>query len=86
MDQKCVSGLGNIYVNEILFVSGIKPVRQVNKLKDFELKKILFNIKKIFLKSIKFGGSSIKDFSTDEGKKGKFQQFLKFMVERKKMF
>tara|TARA_Y100000816_G_scaffold291444_1_gene282803 strand:+ start:1004 stop:1870 length:867 start_codon:yes stop_codon:yes gene_type:complete len=77
MDQKCVSGLGNIYVNEILFVSGIKPVRQVNKLKDFELKKILFNTKKILLKSIKFGGSSIKDFSTDEGKKGKFQQFFK---------
>ena len=32
MDQKCVSGLGNIYVNEILFLSGIKPKRKVEKL------------------------------------------------------
>ena len=31
MDQKCVSGLGNIYVNEILFSSGIDPLRKVEK-------------------------------------------------------
>ena len=35
MDQKFVSGLGNIYVNEILFLSGVKPSREVKKLKDY---------------------------------------------------
>ncbi len=74
MDQKCISGLGNIYVNEILFLSGIHPLRKVNKLKDHELKKIITNTKKILKTSIKLGGSSIKNFSSDDGKKGNFQQ------------
>ena len=76
MDQKFVSGLGNIYVNEILFLSGIKPSRKVVKLKDFEINKVVLNTKKILKKSIKFGGSSIKDFSSDDGKKGNFQFFF----------
>ena len=35
MDQKFVSGLGNIYVNEILFFSGIRPVKKIKKLSRF---------------------------------------------------
>ena len=77
MDQKFVSGLGNIYVNEILFYSGIKPDRKVAKLKNFEIKKIIKNSKKILKTSIKLGGSTIKDFSSENGKKGVFQQFFK---------
>ena len=74
MDQKCVSGLGNIYVNEILFQSCVMPSRKVSRLKNFEIHKIIVNTKKILKKSIIVGGSSIKDFSSDEGKKGMFQQ------------
>ena len=33
MDQKFVSGLGNIYVNEVLFLSGVRPDRKVVNLK-----------------------------------------------------
>ena len=77
MDQKCVSGLGNIYVNEILFISGIKPARMANKLKNFEIEKIIKFSKKILKNSIKFGGSTIKDFSSENGKKGSFQQNFK---------
>ena len=62
MDQKFVSGLGNIYVNEILFLSRIKPTRQVTNLKNFELNKIMKNTKKILKIAIKHGGSSIKEF------------------------
>ena len=76
MDQMCVSGLGNIYVNEILFLSGIRPFRKVAKLKDFEINKIIKSTKKILKKSIKLGGSSIKDFSSGDGKKGKYQFFF----------
>ena len=39
MDQKCVSGLGNIYVNEILFLSGIRPNKKVKLIKNFEIEK-----------------------------------------------
>ena len=77
MDQRCIAGLGNIYVNEVLFLSGISPIRKVHKLKNFEVKKIIYNIKKILKNSIKLGGSSIKDFSSDDGKKGIFQQHFK---------
>tara|TARA_B100000282_G_C31615007_1_gene436589 strand:- start:1 stop:867 length:867 start_codon:yes stop_codon:yes gene_type:complete len=77
MDQKCVSGLGNIYVNEILFFSRIQPTRKVTKLKNFEIKKIIKFSKKILKNSIKLGGSTIKDFSSENGKKGVFQQYFK---------
>ena len=57
MDQKFVSGLGNIYVNEILFLSEIRPDRKIIKLKDFEIKKVIKNTKKVLKKEIIFGGS-----------------------------
>ena len=74
MDQKFVSGLGNIYANEILFLSKVKPTRKVKYLKVVELKKILMFTRSILQGSIKSGGSSIKDFSSSDGKKGSFQQ------------
>ena len=74
MDQKFVSGIGNIYANEILFISKINPSRNAKKLKVFELKKIVNYTKKILKKAIKLGGSSIKDFSSSDGKNGSFQQ------------
>ena len=77
MDQKFVCGLGNIYVNEILFFSCINPLRKVSSLKGTEIEKIVQNTKKILRNSIRLGGSSIKNFSTDDGKKGVFQQYFK---------
>ena len=74
MDQKFVSGLGNIYVNEILFYSGIRPIKKVSNLSNKEIKKIIKFTKKIISKAIILGGSSIKDFSSSSGKKGSFQQ------------
>ena len=77
MDQKFVSGLGNIYVNEILFLSGVRPSREVKKLKNFEIEKIIKYSKIILTSSIKLGGSTIKDFSIENGKKGVFQEYFK---------
>ena len=76
MDQTFVSGLGNIYVNEILFLSKIKPTRRCNRLNKQEVKNIIFNIKKILKISISKGGSSIKDFQNTMGENGNFQQFF----------
>jgi len=77
MDQTFVSGLGNIYVNEVLFASKINPLRACNNLSEIELKNIISNIKKILKYSISKGGASIKDFINTEGKSGNFQQFFK---------
>jgi formamidopyrimidine-DNA glycosylase len=76
MDQKCVSGIGNIYANEILFLSKVKPTRKVNTLQEFELKEIVKFTKRVLENAIKVGGSSIKDFSSSNGKKGSFQQYF----------
>ena len=76
MDQTFVSGLGNIYVNEALFMSKIKPLRKCNKLNKNEIKNLIINIKKILKFSISKGGASIKDFKNALGKKGSFQQFF----------
>ena len=78
MSQKYVSGLGNIYVNEILFLSLINPRKQVSKLTSGEVEKIILNTKKILKLSIQLGGSSISDFNGVSGRSGSFQQ--KFMV------
>tara|TARA_B100000575_G_C22958878_1_gene554175 strand:- start:40 stop:909 length:870 start_codon:yes stop_codon:yes gene_type:complete len=77
MDQKFIAGLGNIYVNEALFLSGINPARKVKNLKDFEISIIIQNIKKVLKTAIRLGGSSIKDFSSSDGKSGIFQQHFK---------
>ena len=77
MNQKFVSGLGNIYVNEILFLSKVRPTREVQNIKDNEINKIIKFTKKILINSIKFGGASIKDFSSSNGKKGSFQQHFR---------
>ena len=77
MDQNFVSGLGNIYVNEVLFLSKINPLKMCNKLDKAIIKKIIFNIKSILKLSILQGGSSIKDFKNTSGKNGNFQQFFK---------
>ena len=74
MSQNFVSGIGNIYANEILFLCKVKPTRNVNKLKNFEIKKIIKSTKNVLNNSIKLGGSSIKNFSSSNGKKGSFQQ------------
>ncbi len=74
MDQKFISGLGNIYVNEILFFSRIRPNRKLHNLKDHEINKIIKYTKKILTNAIALGGSSIKNFSSSDGKRGGFQQ------------
>jgi len=76
MDQTFVSGLGNIYVNEALFMSRIKPSRTCNSLNQNEIKNLILNIKKILKLSISKGGSSIRNFHNTLGKSGNFQQFF----------
>ena len=74
MDQKFVAGLGNIYCNEVLFLCKINPTRSIKNINQKEIKNIIKFIKKILKQSISLGGSSIKNFSSAEGKDGNFQQ------------
>ena len=74
IDQNFVSGIGNIYASEILFLSKINPFKQADLIKKKDYKKILINSKKVLKRAIKKGGSSIRDFKNTLGKKGSFQK------------
>ena len=85
MNQKFIAGLGNIYCNEILFLSKISPNRIAGKITKQELVNVVKFTKKILKSSISRGGSSIKDFASTEGKTGKFQEkFNVYNREKKK--
>ena len=77
IDQKFVSGIGNIYASEILFLSKINPNKKVKLLIKEECNQIITDSKKILLKAILKGGSSIKDFKSTNGSRGNFQDNFK---------
>tara|TARA_B100001057_G_scaffold67900_1_gene61670 strand:+ start:567 stop:1430 length:864 start_codon:yes stop_codon:yes gene_type:complete len=82
LDQNFVSGIGNIYANEILFLSKIDPYKKAHSLQKDDCKKIIEISKKVLMDAIKKGGSSIKDFKNLSGKNGSFQKNFK-VYERK---
>jgi formamidopyrimidine-DNA glycosylase len=77
LDQKFVSGIGNIYASEILFLCKINPSTYAMKLSKSDCKKIIYYSKSVLKKAIEKGGSSIRDFKNTEGKNGSFQKEFK---------
>ncbi len=77
LDQNFVSGIGNIYASEILYLSKIKPDKKGRLLKIEECEKLEINSKIILLNAIKKGGSSIRNFKSIIGKEGNFQKNFK---------
>ncbi|MDP1845350.1 MAG: bifunctional DNA-formamidopyrimidine glycosylase/DNA-(apurinic or apyrimidinic site) lyase [Candidatus Moranbacteria bacterium] len=77
MDQSKIAGIGNIYVSEILFESGILPVRPADKIDKEERKNLYKSIKKVLLKAIELRGTSDSDYRDTAGAPGEFQEVLK---------
>ena len=77
LDQKFVSGIGNIYASEILFLCKINPTTHAMKLSKENCKKIISFSKSVLIKAIQKGGSSIRDFKNTSGKIGNFQKEFK---------
>jgi formamidopyrimidine-DNA glycosylase len=73
LDQSVVSGLGNIYVCEALFMSGISPKKKAFKVSKSKCEELVQNIRKILNAAIQAGGSSLKDFTDIQGNSGYFQ-------------
>jgi formamidopyrimidine-DNA glycosylase len=85
LDQKCVVGVGNIYVNESLHYAGIRPKRRCKNIKTQEYKKLYTGINKILKKSIAVHGTTIGHYMDALGDFGKFSRHLKvYGRERKK--
>ena len=77
LDQSIISGLGNIYANEVLFEAQINPERKGKDISLTECQNIVVACNKIIEKAILNGGTTIKSYTSSLGVTGKFQVFLK---------
>lgn len=76
LDQKIITGIGNIYADEILFLSKINPLRPGVKVNLNECSLIVDSTRLVFEKAISLGGTTIKSFTSSEGVHGQFQNEL----------
>ncbi len=76
LDQSIITGIGNIYDDEILFMSGINPNRLACDVTLEECDKIIKNGIIVLNKAIELGGTTIKSFTSSEGVHGLFQNEL----------
>ncbi len=74
MDNHVVVGVGNIYANESLFRSGIKPQLPAGKLSLPRCVRLVAEIRATLAESIEKGGSTLRDFVNSNGQPGYFQQ------------
>jgi len=77
MDQKAISGIGNIYSDEILWSAKINPFQNASELKEKDLKKIYQSMRDILKQAVKLRGTSISDYRDIEGKKGLYERIRK---------
>lgn len=76
LNQNIISGLGNIYVCEALFLAGISPRTKGYSLSLKQIESLYYKIKEVLLKAIKEGGTSIQDHKKVSGEIGYFQNYL----------
>ncbi|HLF70484.1 MAG TPA: bifunctional DNA-formamidopyrimidine glycosylase/DNA-(apurinic or apyrimidinic site) lyase [Actinomycetota bacterium] len=79
MDQKFISGIGNIYSDEILFLAGIRFDRISDTLSSSEVRRLYRAIQEILQEAVRYRGTSADDEQYRDlyGLPGEFQQFLK---------
>lgn len=76
MNNHVVVGVGNIYANEALFLSGISPITQAGALSKKHYNRLTDNIKQVLSAAIEQGGTTLKDFTQADGRPGYFAQSL----------
>ncbi len=77
LDQTIISGLGNIYANEVLFYAKINPLKRAGSLTKGECEKIVDGAREIIEEAIKMGGTTIRSYTSSLGVTGRFQQNLR---------
>jgi formamidopyrimidine-DNA glycosylase len=73
LNQKLLSGVGNIYADESLFRAGIRPRRRSGQLPKAELEKLRLALVEVLEHAIRLGGSSVSDYVDADGVRGFFQ-------------
>ena len=73
LNQKLLSGVGNIYADEALFRAGVRPRRRAASLSRDELRRLHGSLKRVLKEAILLGGSSVSDYVDANGDEGFFQ-------------
>ncbi len=76
MDQSNIAGIGNIYANEILFLSRISPFRKTREITEKEAEVFFREIRSVLERAVRNFGTTYSDFRTVEGSDGQNQFFL----------
>ena len=76
LNQRLVAGLGNIYVCEALFLAFIAPTKRASSLSKKKIISLVCNIKRVLIKAIELGGSTIQDHKNINGEIGYFQNYF----------
>lgn len=76
MDGKVVVGVGNIYANEALFQSGIRPMRPCHRISARRLLRLRDAVVEVLEGAIEQGGTTLRDFVREDGRPGYFAQRL----------
>jgi formamidopyrimidine-DNA glycosylase len=77
LDQSIVAGLGNIYVDEVLFAARVHPTRKANTLDSVEIQEIFSATRDILDRAIEMRGTTFDSYHDAFGESGKFQYQLK---------
>ena len=84
LDQKFVAGLGNIYVDEALWMAKIKPMRISSSIKKAETAALCAAAGDVMKASIKVGGTTFQHFKDTGGETGNFKDYLKVFGQQGK--
>ena len=76
LDQSIIAGLGNIYVDEVLFKSKIDPLKEGYLITKDNVKDIILSSKEILNKAILCKGTTIRSYTSSLGVEGNYQNFL----------
>lgn len=80
--QKVVAGLGNIYVDEVLFASKVHPMKKSGDLTRAEIESVVHYTKEILARAIRYKGTTIRTFASQHGSGGEFQTFLRVHTKK----
>jgi len=76
LDQRRIAGVGNIYANEALFLSGIHPRRSVRSVTSDEAGALHRAVRKVLRDAIEAGGTTIRDYRNADGEEGAYAREL----------
>ena len=85
LDQSLISGLGNIYTQEALFLAKIDPRRAANSLEEEEVKLLHRKIVSVLNEAIKYKGSSVDSYRDLKGDRGGMEKRLKVYARKNEL-